>query len=142
MCNQIVMNDDQEEYQLAWQSFKFYNEQLFQKEEDHIKLVEEIKDFFEKNNSPSKKQKQPLKRKYRKSSTTLISLYSKLLQEMNILIQIQKNKSLDLEIKINEDDPLSVDIIMMEELSKVTAVLREEMKIEHDQFLEIFDYEN
>lgn len=136
------MNSDQEEYQLAWQSFKFYNEQLFQKEEDHIKLVEEIKDFFEKNNFPSRSQKQPLKRKYRKSTTTLISLYNKLLQEMNTLMQIQKNKSLDLEIKINEDDPLSVDVMMMEELSKVTVVLREEMKIEHDQFLEIFDYEN
>lgn len=136
------MNGDQTEYKLAWQSFKFYNEQLYQREEDHIKLVEEIKDFFEKNNSPSKKQKQPLKRKYRKSSTTLMSLYSKLLQEMNILIQIQKNKSLDLEMKINEDDPLSVDMMMIEELSKVTTVLREEMKIEHEQFLEIFNYED
>ena len=40
------MNGDQTEYKLAWQSFKFYNEQLYQREEDHIKLVEEIKDFF------------------------------------------------------------------------------------------------
>ena len=61
---------------------------------------------------------------------------------MNILIQIQKNKSLDLEMKINEDDPLSVDMMMIEELSKVTTVLREEMKIEHEQFLEIFNYED
>ena len=136
------MNSDQTEYKLAWQSFKFYNEQLFKKEDKHIKIVEEVQDFFKENNFPSKKQKQPLKRKYRKSTATLISLYSKLLQEMNILIQIQQNKSLDLEEKINEDDPLSVDIMMMEELSKVTMVLREEMKIEHEQFLEIFDYEN
>lgn len=135
------MSNNQKEYKLAWESFKFYNKQLFKKEDEHIKLVEEIQDFFKENNFPSKKQKQPLKRKYRKSTTTLISLYSKLLQEMDILIQIQQNKSLDLETKINEDDPLSVDIMMMEELSKVTTVLREEMKIEQEQFLEIFNYE-
>jgi hypothetical protein len=135
------MDSDQKKYELAWESFKFYNKQLFNKEDEHIKIVEEIQDFFKENNFPSKKQKQSLKRKYRKSSTTLISLYSKLLQEMNILIQIQQNESLDLEMKINEDDPLSVDIMMMEELSKVTTVLREEMKIEQEQFLEIFNYE-
>lgn len=136
------MSNNQKEYELAWESFKFYNKQLFKKENEHIKLVEEIQDFFKENNFPSRKQKQPLKRKYRKSSTNLISLYNKLLQELHTLIEIQENKSLDLEIKIDEEDPLSVDIIMMQELSKVTIVLREEMKIEHKQFLEIFNYED
>lgn len=135
------MSNNQQEYELAWESFKFYNKQLFEKENEHIRLVEEIQDFFKKNNFPSKKQKQPLKRKYRKSSKNLISLYNKLLQELNTLIEIQENKSLDLEIKIDEEDPLSTDIMMMKELSKVTAILCEEMKMECEQFLEIFNHE-
>jgi len=135
------MSNNQQEYELAWESFKFYNKQLFEKENEHIRLVEEIQDFFKENNFPSKKQKQPLKRKYRKSSTNLISLYNKLLQELNTLIEIQENKPLDLEVEINEEDPLGTDVMMMKELSRVTTILREEMKIECHQFLEIFNYE-
>ena len=135
------MDSDQKKYELAWESFKFYNQQLFSKEDEHIRLVEEIQDFFKKNNFPSKKQKQPLKRKYRKSAATLIALYGKLLQELNTLIKLQENKSLDLEVEINEEDPLSTDVMMMKELSKVTTILCEEMKIEFQQFLEIFNYE-
>lgn len=111
-----------DDLELAWQTYDFHTNSLYELEEKHRSVIEYYRKFVAKNLNPSQTKKTYVRNKVNKSFNMIINAYNKQLTAIDDLIVLH-NSGVDIPAERDTDPQL------LYQLKNITATLVEEVKI-------------
>ena len=120
------MNFTKKDCELVFDTFDFYNNIVYEAEEHHFGLIENVHTFLEDYDSPTQVRKTYYKKKLNQSFSNLLSIYSKQNDCIGDMIKChKKNKNFLIDKEIDYKSLLN--------LKNVTATLVEALVVHRKQ---------
>jgi hypothetical protein len=120
------MNFTKKDCELVFDTFDFYNNIVYEAEEHHFGLIENVHTFLEDYDNPTQVRKTYYKKKLNKSFSNLLSIYSKQNDCIGDMIKChKKNKNFLVDKEIDYQSLLN--------LKNVTATLVEALVVHRKQ---------
>lgn len=124
------MDYSQDDFNLAFDTYDFYNAIVVESEEKHFTLIERYHNFLEDNMNPPQIRKTYYKKKLNKSFNNLLIIYRKQLTAMEELINIHKSNKIYFKKK-------KITLKAMNGLKNVTATLIEQLQVHQKQINDV-----
>lgn len=120
--------------ELAWQTYDFYTEMIYDFEIEHDSCLNSFRDFISTDLNPKQIKKVYFKRKINKSFNQLKLLYKKQMNAVSDLIEIHKHYEInDITIPLERE----VRVQLLYELKNITATLIEKSKAHQKEINEV-----